>query len=191
MSDNIILYPIIKKSDFLYTECDLCPNDITIINNVIITPLLLYFLYKNKFKLSFIFLYLRAVLDGVDGYIARKYKKYSKLGEIYDHVSDSIYSGFITLYCLSKISKNNGVNNSISYIVSIVIMMINFDKRLKFLGENIMGAGGSENTYSTLINFIPLIFVNKEFKNIDIKNFFLKKKSLFKNHINNDIIVLK
>ena len=189
MSYKIILYPIIKKSDFLYTEYDFCPNDITLINNIIITPLLLYFLYNNKFKLSFLFLYLRAVLDGVDGYIARKYKKYSKLGEIYDHVSDAIYSGFITLYCLEKISKNKGINNSISYIISIIIMMINFDKRLKFIGENIMGAGGSENTYSTLINLIPLIFVNKNFQNTNIRNNI--KSYIFNNNIKIKKILLK
>ena len=170
MTDNIILYPLIEKSDFLYTELDLCPNDITLINNIIITPLLLYFLYKDKFKLSFLFLYMRALLDGVDGYIARKYKKYSKLGEIYDHVSDSIYSGFITLYCLNKFNNYNIINNSIAYIVAITVMVINFDTKFKHLGEKIMGAGGHENTCSTLINFIPLIcmYNSKKIKNLDI-----------------------
>lgn len=170
MTDNIILYPFIKKADFLYTDLDLTPNDITLINNIVITPMLIYFLYKDKFKLSFFFIYIRALLDGVDGYIARKYKKYSKLGEIYDHVSDSIYLGFITLYCLSKINSNKEINNSISYIISIISMIINFDEKFKYVGEKIMGAGGYENTFSTIINLIPLIFMynSKKIKKLDI-----------------------
>jgi len=182
MSDNLILYPIIKKSDFLHTEMKLSPNEITLINNLIISPILLYFLYSNNTKISFILLYLRSYLDGVDGYIARKYNKGSKLGEIYDHVSDSIYSGFITLYCLNQISSHHKINYSISYVVSIIIMMINFDKKLKYIGEKIMGAGGKENTYSTLINFIPLLLINKNINKIKIglfqnlKNIYKQKK---------------
>jgi hypothetical protein len=189
MTDKIILYPIIYKSDFLYKDYNLSPNDITLINNLIVTPITLYSLYKKNIKLAFIFLYLRAYLDGVDGYIARKYKKYSKLGEIYDHVSDSIYSGFIMLFCLDQITQNK-IKYCISYMTAITVMICNFDNNYKHISEKIMGAGGSENTYSTLINFFPLIFVNKEFKNINIKDFFLKKKSLLYNDINNDIILL-
>tara|TARA_B100000524_G_C23570775_1_gene341719 strand:- start:77 stop:475 length:399 start_codon:yes stop_codon:yes gene_type:complete len=113
---------------------------------------------------------MRALLDGVDGYIARKYKKYSKLGEIYDHVSDSIYSGFITLYCLNKINNYNIINNSVAYIVAIIVMIINFDDKFKNVGEKIMGAGGHENTFSTVINFLPLILMynNNKIRNIDV-----------------------
>ena len=122
MTDKIILYPLINKSDFLYKEYNLLPNDITLINNLIVTPLTLYFLYKKKLKLSFVFLYMRAYLDGVDGYIARKYKKGTKLGEIYDHVSDSIYSGFISLFVLDNITDNE-IKYPISYIVLLLAGM--------------------------------------------------------------------
>ena len=180
MTDKIILYPIIYKSDFLYKDYDLSPNDITLINNLIVTPITLYSLYKKNIKLSFIFLYLRAYLDGVDGYIARKYKKYSKLGEIYDHVSDSIYSGFIMLFCLDQITQNK-IKYCISYMTAITVMICNFDNNHKHISEKIMGAGGSDNTYSTMINFIPLIFITKKinFKNIYLKS--LENKILLKN----------
>jgi hypothetical protein len=44
-----------------------------------------------------------------------------------------------------------------------------------------MGAGGSDNTYSTIINLIPLIFITKKinFKNIYLKS--LEHKMLLKN----------
>ena len=160
MTDKIILYPLINKSDFLYKEYNLLPNDITLINNLIVTPLTLYFLYKKKLKLSFVFLYMRAYLDGVDGYIARKYKKGTKLGEIYDHVSDSIYSGFISLFVLDNITDNE-IKYPISYIVSIIIMVCNFNKKYKYIGEKIMGAGGNSETYSTIINMLPCLLILK------------------------------
>ena len=49
-------------------------------------------------------------------------------------------------------------------------MIINFDEKFKYVGEKIMGAGGYENTFSTIINLIPLIFMynSKKIKKLDI-----------------------
>lgn len=172
MKDNIILYPIIYKSDFLHTKYKLTPNDITLLNNLIITPLTLYFLYENKLKLSLIFLYLRSIFDGIDGYIARKYKKYSQLGEVYDHVSDSIYTGFIILFCLNKVNKKTSINNSISFIIAILSMIINFNQEYKQVGKKIFGAEGNTNTFSTIINILPILLLNNN--KFDIKNIYEK-----------------
>lgn len=174
MKDSVILYPIVNKSGFLYEKYKLTPNNITLLNNLFITPLTLYFLYENKFKLSFIFLYLRSIFDGVDGYIARKYKKYSQLGEIYDHVSDSIYIGFIILFCLNKINKKQSINNTFSFIIAIFSMIINFDDKYKKIGEKLLGSGGGYETYSTLINLIPLLMLQNNQNKIYLKDIYEK-----------------
>ena len=51
-----------------------------------------------------------------------------------------------------------------------MVMVINFDKKFKYVGEKIMGAGGHENTFSTVINLLPLIFMynNNKIRNIDV-----------------------
>ena len=66
-------------------------------------------------------------------------------------------------------------------MTAITVMICNFDNNHKHISEKIMGAGGSDDTYSTMINFIPLIFITKKinFKNIYLKS--LENKILLKN----------
>lgn len=158
MRDSIILYPLVYRSDMLYTKYNITPNMITLTNNLIVTPIALIYLELNNIYMTFIFLYLRCLLDSIDGYIARKYKLITILGEIYDHVSDSIYAGYITHYSLNKMGFF--YSSSISFIFAIFTVIVNFNPTFKFIGERIMGSGGNENTYSTLINLLPVLFMN-------------------------------
>ena len=84
------------------------------------------------------------------------------------------------LFCLDQITQNK-IKYCISYMTATTVMVCNFDNNHKYISEKIMGAGGSDNTYSTIINLIPLIFITKKinFKNIYLKS--LENKILLKN----------
>ena len=73
ISDELYVYPLVKRSDFLFTKYNISPNSITLCNAFFITPLLLYSL-QYRLLYSFILFYIRSYCDCLDGYIARKYK---------------------------------------------------------------------------------------------------------------------
>ena len=108
--DHILLYPLCKKISEKYCK-DIHPNVITIVN-FILGILLIYYLYITKFDIPIddmiivvILFILRAILDGLDGTVARMYNKTSKIGEKLDEWSDIIFfAGLILIiYNESKI----------------------------------------------------------------------------------------
>lgn len=84
----------------------LTPNTITTVSNIF-GILSIIFLYKNNYINFFIFSLIRQVLDALDGYVARKYKIFSKWGDTYDHVSDVIVYTLVILVFISKIKIKN------------------------------------------------------------------------------------
>ena len=50
---------------------------------------MMYNLYYDRYFIGLCLVYIRAYLDGLDGYIARKFKQCSEVGEIYDQGDDS------------------------------------------------------------------------------------------------------
>lgn len=66
------------------------PNMLTTLG-LICSILFLYFLWKRNLFLSLLFLFLRQYFDYADGLLARKYNKTSKFGDLYDHISDTIF----------------------------------------------------------------------------------------------------
>jgi amino acid transporter len=86
---DVLLY---KLSDYLCPfakSLGLTPNWITTLSNIfcIITIILLIKSYYIFAILTFLISYF---FDCMDGYMARKYKMFSKYGDMYDHVSDFI-----------------------------------------------------------------------------------------------------
>ena len=72
-----------------YEQIGLTPNMITMLGFVM-SILALNSLKNKNFLMFTIFLVIRQVLDALDGYVARKYKHFSKWGEILDHALDEI-----------------------------------------------------------------------------------------------------
>jgi len=81
------------------------PNFITICRLVIV-PILIYFLYNEKFLIAFILFAIAATTDVLDGYLARKYKTESNFGKIVDPLADKLLqlSSVIVLYLIGKLS---------------------------------------------------------------------------------------
>ena len=159
LTDRYSLLPIVEKTDFLYTKYNLTPNTITIFNSLIITNFLLYFWLSSQCLMSSLFLFGRLILDGVDGNIARKYKLYTKNGEIYDHMSDSIFLGYIFFVFTYKLQLQIEIIVLLSYTIMILSMLINFEHKLQIVAKKILGAGGSYDGYCTLNYFLAHLII--------------------------------
>lgn len=155
MTDKVCVYKFVEKSDSIHTKFHVHPNTITMGNNLVVTPLLFYYLYYDYYLFTLSLVWVRAYLDGLDGYIARKYDKCTKNGEIYDHFSDCLYAGTMTTSLMNKVTVCHPYSTSIGYIVSVFCIVCDYDKRLSQIAK-FAGAGGNEEGYSFLL---PAAFV--------------------------------
>ena len=117
---------------------------------------------NNIYLLGFCIIY-RWLADCLDGAVARKYKKGSKLGHQLDTLSDVIM-GFITFYFIQKHIFNLTFNNClIIYVIFIVIYnylfdFINTHDNLKYPKKNnIINYSVSFLTNNTILTYILLI----------------------------------
>lgn len=159
MKDKYLLLPIVTKSDFLYIKLGITPNLITLINHFVITTFLLFFWLTNKNGFALIFIILRVILDGCDGYIARKYKLISKEGEIYDHVFDCYFITTTMVIFIMKIGVPIEINLIISNIVFGITLMFCFSCMLKKISIRITGLDGSYDGYCTVLNIIMHLII--------------------------------
>ena len=151
-TDKKLLYPIVYKLEFLHTSFNLSPNDITLINMIFISPLIIYTWLSNHFLYSTLLLYTRNLLDGIDGHIARKYNLQSKEGEIYDHFADCIFSGLYVIVLGEKLSFNLQLTLFLSQLLMIFGLLIDFSPKFKWISRISVGAGGYDTGFCTLIN---------------------------------------
>jgi len=156
MSDEQCIYPFVKKSDIIWTKLQISPNSITLFNNMVISPILLTYLYYDYYLATLLLVWIRAYFDSLDGYIARKYNKTSKVGEIYDHFSDSLYTGTLTNILMSKVAILEPGAFPMGYIMSMFAIVCNYDDRFYFI-SNIAGSGGNETGFSFLIPYSLVI----------------------------------
>lgn len=97
------------------------PNIITISRLVSLMVGFILFI-KDKFILSIAFYIYGAISDAFDGYFARKYDAYSKLGKFLDAISDKLYA--LSLIILSIINGNYII--IIPALFEIVIAIISY-----------------------------------------------------------------
>ena len=150
LKDKYLLLPFVKQTDFIHTKLKLTPNHITLINAFIITSFLFYYWYIDNFFYSFIFLFLRNLFDGIDGYIARKYDKYSKTGDIYDHMSDCVFIGLYFQLALLKLNFFPELLLPVCNTVIMTTMVLQFSGDFEWVSKNTVGAGGSYESYCSL-----------------------------------------
>lgn len=97
--DLIINENVVKYSLFLFKHVH--PNTITLTGMII--NFIVFFLYfqPSHYKvINSILLVLRILADNLDGMVARKYKKTSKIGGLLDTISDNTLSIMI-VYCVT------------------------------------------------------------------------------------------
>ena len=66
------------------------PNSITLIR-IAVTPIILFLTFNNQLLIVCILIFISSFSDWLDGYIARRFNQFSRLGELLDPISDRIY----------------------------------------------------------------------------------------------------
>ena len=162
LDDNFTDYILNNITLFKYIH----PNLITI-SGLIINFIIFNLLQNNNpnyYLVTFLILY-RWLADCLDGAIARKYNKGSKIGHYLDTFSD-IIMGFITIYFIQKYFINLSFNTVlILYIIFIVIYnkLFNFIDNHNMLKntdkKNILNNIVSFGTNNTIFTYILLILI--------------------------------
>tara|TARA_B100000683_G_scaffold257889_1_gene279887 strand:+ start:3409 stop:3984 length:576 start_codon:yes stop_codon:yes gene_type:complete len=115
--DNVI-YSVVEILDPIFYKLNFTPNIITTLS--FITGLLSgYYLYINN-PICIPLLIISYILDGSDGYFARKYNMTSKFGDLYDHISDIIKTSII-IYLIYTRTKQKYKTKLILLILSLSI----------------------------------------------------------------------
>ena len=132
-----LVYNCLNK--FSKDNCYLTPNHITIFN-IFITFLILYFFYnRGSMSIILILIFIRCILDILDGCVARMCNKGSKLGHKLDTIGDILARTLLLmlmLYTLVIEGKNNNKGNILQNIctnwnnhntqMKVVIVVITF-----------------------------------------------------------------
>lgn len=135
-----------------YEKFHLSPNMITLIGGVM-SILALNALKNKNFIMFTIFLIIRQILDGLDGYVARKYEHFSKWGEILDHGIDEItIFGIILLLWRSLGFKKLSI-----FVIVAIIQAYFQDKRVKCIQNNDRRCLRRTRIFSCFDNLIFLI----------------------------------
>tara|TARA_B100000242_G_scaffold199271_1_gene144148 strand:- start:1814 stop:2347 length:534 start_codon:yes stop_codon:yes gene_type:complete len=71
-------------------------NLITVLR-IILAPIIFFCIFIGYYKISIFLFFLASVSDYLDGYLARKFKAESELGEILDPIADKILVVFILI----------------------------------------------------------------------------------------------
>lgn len=105
--------------------CWLHPNDITLLGLLTIIPILKNLYNNEPVDILVMWLVIRAVLDCLDGAVARQCNKESKEGAIFDITSDLLCASLIALIVVTKLWNTKfrivSVLVSISLLHSLVI----------------------------------------------------------------------
>lgn len=133
--DNLLY----KLSDYVSEplhKANITPNMITL--SSIIFNVFIYNLLNNKQNtLAVGFIIIRYFFDCLDGFMARKYKQYSLIGDYLDHISDVIF-GLTVIYQLYRNNTYNIFKNKIIiYICFVLLMTIHLGCQEKISNNNI------------------------------------------------------
>ena len=133
------------------------PNSITKVG-ILCNILIPFFLFKNYKILANMFLIIRYFTDILDGAVARKFNKTSKLGGLLDTICDvtllGIYSGIFTFKYTN--------NNYYSIIIGLIMSMIHI-KYLNYFDSIYEHNNIKEKPNNFIISFIQFLTNNTIF----------------------------
>ena len=116
--DNILYYFSAKVAPIFHKN-KITPNQVTFFS-FICSLLSMYCLYKKKYIYSALLWLLSYFFDCLDGYLARKYKQFSKFGDLYDHISD-IFSFILLLYIFDLKKKYKELRIIVVFIILTMV----------------------------------------------------------------------
>lgn len=150
---DVILYNQVDRDLEFYKKLGLTPNGLTTIS-LILALTGIYNFYHDEYFLGALLFFIGYYFDCADGKMARKYKMFSKYGDLYDHYSDFIK---ITLLFYVFYKKSPEKFKKI-FIVSIILFI--FLKLYTSCQENIYG----RKEESDFLNFFTIDLNNCEEK---------------------------
>ena len=98
---DILFITISEKLNPFFKKLNLKPNHITTIS-VLFKIITLISFYYDKYVLSAVSLLLAYMFDCCDGSYARKYNMTTRLGDLYDHISDFLYYTIFLILFICK-----------------------------------------------------------------------------------------
>ena len=122
---DVYVYNTLDKITPYFCQYNIHPNVVTLIS-LISNKVLFESLKKSNKNLNIIFLIMlsHALLDCLDGEVARKCNKYSKLGSRLDYINDHIFMSILILYFINK---NYKINYNYKNIVLLVLLISVFN----------------------------------------------------------------
>lgn len=147
--DNF-LYIFVKKITPILRKIGLTPNHVTFLS-ALSALISLYYFYKGEYKIAALFWLLNYFFDCVDGYMARKYDMITKVGDYFDHITDTI-SYWLLIFLFYKKRRYK----EIIIIIIVTYSMVNF----MYLQEKIYDKKDESETLN--MNLINHILINQE-----------------------------
>lgn len=122
---DVHVYNALDKITSYFCKYNIHPNVITLVS-LLSNKILFERLKKPNKNLNTIFLIMisHAILDCLDGEVARKCNKYSKLGSRLDYINDHIFISILILYFINKFHK---INYNYKNIVLLVLLISVFN----------------------------------------------------------------
>ena len=103
----------------VFYKLNITPNQVTLLSFVLSLSSV-YYLLKNNLRMAALLWGMSYFFDCLDGYMARRYKLFSKYGDYYDHFSDTIgYLGLI--YVLWRQKKYNTIKILLFMLIPLKI----------------------------------------------------------------------
>ena len=159
ISKEILNIPLVNK-----IFKNIHPNVITIIGLISILILNHIYLndklsiYKNKQNLA-ILLFIKYITDILDGNVARKYKKTSKIGNFLDTLVDNSFGFFIVVMVLNKINIPKEFYIYLFIIYMIYMYIGNFNENHEFVKkDNLLGFIICNSYIGYLISYYVIIY---------------------------------
>jgi len=152
--DVVISEYLVDNFELLFTHIH--PNVITMLGIVLNYFINIFLNIKDKNKITtkqfYVFMFLRWIFDCLDGALARKFNKTSKLGHYLDTISDSLL-GFIFGYYIQKKIFNFSFNFTL-FIYLIFLLTFNYFTSFLTTHGNIKNKQKSNNIIYKLIGLI-------------------------------------
>lgn len=141
---DVILYNQVDRDLEFYKKLGLTPNILTTIS-LVLGLLGVYNLHYDNYFLGAILFFISYYFDCADGKMARKYKMFSKYGDLYDHASDLI-KVVALFYVMYKKSPKKTLKVIIVTAVLLFLYMLFTNCQEKLYGKV------SESTYLEIFN---------------------------------------